>query len=83
VLPSFKIRRTHLCPPRRAQPPHRSWIELSATLNFMLATLVANGAFRQLVKVRCWREAVIRPDEGTKSPIASFTVRRSLPIYPD
>ena len=57
---------------RRAarQPPHRTWIELSATIDFMLATLVGNGAawsvatlpaikvnshpFRRLVKVRCW-----------------------------
>ena len=57
----------HLCPPRRRQPPHRTWIELSATIDFMLATLVGNGApwsvatlpaikvnsqpFRRLVKV--------------------------------
>ena len=65
LLLSFKIRRTHLCPPR---PP-----ELDRTvgpLDFMLATLVGNGAawsvatlpaikvnshpFRRLVKVRCW-----------------------------
>jgi hypothetical protein len=26
------------------QPPHRTWIELSATIDFMLATLVGNGA---------------------------------------
>jgi hypothetical protein len=57
-------------PAAARQPPHRSWIELSATLDFMLATLVGNGAawsvatlpaikvnshpFRQLVQVRCW-----------------------------
>src|SRR5712691_361862 len=29
----------HLCPPRR-----RTWIELSSTIDFMLATLVGNGA---------------------------------------
>jgi hypothetical protein len=27
-----------------ARPPHRTWIELSATIDFMLATLVGNGA---------------------------------------
>jgi hypothetical protein len=53
-----------------ASRPHRTWIELSATIDFMLATLVGNGAawsiatlpaikvnshpFRRLVKVRCW-----------------------------
>jgi hypothetical protein len=31
-------------PAAARQPPHRSWIELSATLDFMLATLVGNGA---------------------------------------
>jgi hypothetical protein len=57
---------------RGALPPHRTWIELSATIDFMLATLVGNGAawsvatlpaikvnshpFRRLVKVRCWHE---------------------------
>jgi hypothetical protein len=34
---------THM-PAAARQPPHRSWIELSATLDFMLATLVGNGA---------------------------------------
>jgi hypothetical protein len=59
-----------LMPAAARQPPHRSWTELSATLDFMLATLVGNGAawsvatlpaikvnshpFRRLVKVRCW-----------------------------
>jgi hypothetical protein len=33
-----------LMPAAARQPPHRSWIELSATLDFMLATLVGNGA---------------------------------------
>jgi hypothetical protein len=33
-----------LMPAAARQPPHRSWIELSATLDFMLVTLVGNGA---------------------------------------
>jgi hypothetical protein len=56
-------------PAAARQPHHRTWIELSATIDFMLATLVGNGAawsvatlpaikvnshfFRLLVKVRC------------------------------
>jgi hypothetical protein len=64
LLPSFKIRRPHLCPPR---PPE---LDRTQPLDFMLATLVGNGAarsvatlpaikvnshlFRRLVKVRCW-----------------------------
>jgi hypothetical protein len=60
-----------LMPAAARQPPHRSWIELSAPLDFLLATLVGNGAawsvatlpaikvnshpFRRLVKVRCWQ----------------------------
>jgi len=50
-------------PAAARQPPHRTWIELSATLDFMLATLVGVAAlpaikvnshpFRRLVKVRC------------------------------
>jgi hypothetical protein len=56
-------------PAAARQPPHRTWIELSATIDFMLATLVGNGAawsvatlpaikvnshpFRLLVKVCC------------------------------
>jgi hypothetical protein len=57
-----------LMPAAARQPPHRSCTELSATLDFMLATVVGNGAawsvptlpaitnshpFRRLVKVRC------------------------------
>jgi hypothetical protein len=61
-------RRSAHAPARR--PPYGSWIELSATLDFMLATLVGNGAawsvatllaikgqlapFRRLAKVPCW-----------------------------
>jgi hypothetical protein len=33
-----------LMPAAARQPPHRSWIELSATLDFLLATLVGRGA---------------------------------------
>jgi hypothetical protein len=33
-----------LMPAAARQPPHRSWIPLSATLDFMLAALVGNGA---------------------------------------
>jgi hypothetical protein len=40
---TFKTRRT-LVPAAARQPPHRTWIELSATIDFMLATLVGNGA---------------------------------------
>jgi len=43
VLHSFKTCRT-LVPAAARQPPHRTWIELSATIDFMLATLVGNGA---------------------------------------
>jgi hypothetical protein len=31
-------------PAAARQPPHPSWIELSATLDFMFAALVGNGA---------------------------------------
>jgi hypothetical protein len=35
----------NLCIPiRPRQPPHRIWIELPATMDFMLATLVGKGA---------------------------------------
>jgi len=60
-----------LMPAAARQPPHRTLIELSATIDFMLATLVGNGAawsvstlpaikvnshpVWRLVKVRCWR----------------------------
>ena len=63
LLLSFKIRRTHLCPPR---PPE---LDRTQPLDFMLATLVGNGGAwsvatlpaikvnshpsRRLVKVRC------------------------------
>jgi len=37
-------------PAAARQPPHRSWIELSAPLDFMLATLVGNGAAWSVAK---------------------------------
>jgi hypothetical protein len=46
---------------RERQPPHRSWIELSATLDFMLATLVGNGA--------AWSVATLPAIKGQLAPL--------------
>src|SRR5260370_33811611 len=66
VLPSFKTRRT-LMPAAARQPPHRTWIELSSTIDFMLATLVGNGA--------AWSVATLPAIEAPANPPRNAILR--------
>jgi hypothetical protein len=65
-LHSFKTCRT-LVPAAARQPPHRTWIVLSATIDFMLATSVGNGA--------AWSVATLPAIEAPANPPTNSILR--------